>query len=382
LMWIGSLEPPRAAQAADDNQPDEFSVNVSAEPSESYVKSTRREPRRTSAPLSMQPKYLAMAGGTPAGTQAPDKKIVTTKPATSSVAIESAKPVESISDEAPATDSVAKSKDQSADDLHGVLDRLSNTDNSVANKPTNPTDEPPKTDSDTPKSAQERDSDPITDSNWDPIAPGPPPVRPSVTIDAGADRQIWAGEGSITLEAITADGRSSQFDWIQIDGPSLDLRADGSGGLQISGFADQKPSWHDTQYAFEATAVSEAGGMKSDVVKVWSRWAPDLNFTADPEDRPRNRRRFEIVDELPIAHYSCTVSPSNYPAIFMLDADGPLTFNVVTSAAHEFVYSEVSGRHLYELSVYQSNEEPRTELVVYVQSADQIPAVITATVDW
>lgn len=370
LMWIGSLEPPRAAQAASDQLDQPLEINVSSTPEPSVVTRPQRRPRRTIAPLSMQTHYHPAIN---APEEEPEPAVAAKPPSPATVTEPEVEP--------PASEPI----------VSAVVEPVASTLQEPESAPT-ASDEPEvaATLPDLSKHRPERETyngveipeDRLADGTWDTSAPGPPPERPKVTIDAGPDQVIWAGAGPVKLEAIATDGRIASFTWEQTSGPDVRLEPGGGGQVEISGFAENKPSWNDQMCAFDVEMVDANGKTQSDLVRVWVRWAPDLTLSAAPEDRPRSRRRFEEIDGLPIAQYECTVRPTDYPARFAIDSAGPLTFSAATSAAHEFVYSEIEGRHLYELSVYQSSEEPRTELVIYAQSADEIPAVIKAVVEW
>ena len=412
LMWVGTLEPPRSARAASENPARPFAdaaYQVSVNSTPESVASARPEHRhrKTMSPLSMHTQYSPItaepdnppeavlvdaapeplpisepetsgesepiaSGDTPEPTEPFAKAPVTDDPDAAAVD----EPSEPVAAAEPEADPVADAAEPKPHLMPELPDLSKHRPPRGERKHRKGYFEPE------PAEAAEIPDNKLADGTWDTSAPGPTPKRPKVTVDAGPDQVVWAGAGAVQLEAIATDGRSATFSWEQTSGPDVRLSPGASGKLELSGFTENRPSWDDDMLSFDVEMTDEAGVRQTDWVRVWVRWAPDLTLSAAPEDRPRSRRRFEELDGLPIAHYTCTVHPTDYPARFAIDSGQPLTFNTVTSAAHEFVYSEVEGRHLYELSVYQSNEEPRTELVIYAQSADQIPAVIQAVVEW
>lgn len=358
LMWLGSPEPPRAAQAADKPIEQQIQINVAAE----LPAPERRPQRRTTAPLSMQRPNISAPALT--SIEPSDSPAVTEE--NFEATLRRPRPDKSSESQEAAERSKPITLAATTEPLPILARHI---------PPRKPEIKQEKV------IAQVQPEDPIADGSWDTSSPGPAPVRPEPTIDAGEDQVIWAGTNEVHFEALSKDGSAASFSWDQSRGPDVFLIPDLSGQITVTGFVDQRPSWKDTVYSFEVTAIDADERKQSDVVKVWVKWAPEMEVSAAPEDKPKIRRRFQELDGLPIAHYNCTLRPSDYPARFAIVADGPLSFTP-SGAAHDFVYSVVGDRHLYEVSVYQNGEESLSELVIYVQSSDQIPAVVKAVVEW
>ncbi|MBN2448530.1 MAG: hypothetical protein JXO22_17515 [Phycisphaerae bacterium] len=205
-----------------------------------------------------------------------------------------------------------------------------------------------------------------------------------VVADAGADGLVWAGVPRIDLDGELSVGEELRYEWRQLSGPPLmiektDAAVTFAAGLPFGG----ENGWATEVYVFELTVRDAAGHESSDTVTVYAQPAPDLVLVPGGAGKSFTDKYFGNMQGVPLANFEARVSgPQGRLATFVIDADSPLNFDALESADFEMWYSDENGRHLYQFDVYQAGDETQTWLVFFVETEEQIPAVVRLGVDW
>lgn len=215
-------------------------------------------------------------------------------------------------------------------------------------------------------------ADELADADADPI---------DFAVDAGADRVVWAALGEVLLSATGPESDETSYSWQQTAGPRLPLESLGPDALV--GGLDSITAWTDVPYEFAVTATGPDGSSAVDQVTIVARWAPPLEIIPSDEANAWTDRYFDEVDGAPLAHYETWLLAQNDVAAgFVIDSAERLKIDRIEDGPFEMSYSAENGRHLYQFDVYQQGEESRSRLLLFVETAERVPAVIQLGVEW
>jgi hypothetical protein len=201
--------------------------------------------------------------------------------------------------------------------------------------------------------------------------------------DAGPDRIVWVGAETVRLSAAGSTGVELEYAWMQTEGPAGELSTPTIATPTVENFKASENQWLDQTVSFMVLVTDAAGRESVDTVTVSLRAAPDLALLPDGDGNSNCRKYFRKVDGSNLPHFECTLyQPADGIARFALDAGASLTLTPLTGALHNFQQSFESGRHLYEIRLYQSSDESQSRLSFFAETDNHVPAIITLIAEW